>query len=189
MFALAGKPLPLAETQTAQPIPAAVQTVLDGFAATPAFAIEQFMNVAAWNRAAQLVFGEFLAARNANKNWARFVFAPQSRRFFANWQTFAECTAAVLRRDYGCFLGVDERGEKLLRELHANSPDFAAIWREQAVLDKPHTQKEFEHPQAGRLRFDSITLLIEEACNLRIVVYVPAAATDTKAKFDKLLKR
>ena len=188
LFNLADKPFSTKQTKTAPEIPVSLRAVLNGFAATPAFVMGRYLDILAWNTAAEKIFGDFLTGVRKDKNWVKFVFAEDNREFFANWEDFARCTLAVLRADYGRYLDVDKSGERLLGELETGFPEFQTWWQAHDVLDRPHARKEFCHPEAGLVIFDSVTLFVEEETDFRVVVYAPADDSDTRAKLDKLLK-
>lgn len=133
------------------------------------------MELLTWNRAAGRLYDDFRILPEGRRNWAWFVFKYQPRDFFADWEASVRCTLALLRYDYGKYLGVDGAGERLIAELRAEVPLFDAWWLDHEV---PDPQKAFNHPSLGHVRYRALTLTLERQPDVRIVVYLPALTPD-----------
>jgi len=149
-----------------------INRVLESFAAhIPATATGKYMNILAWNAAASDLMQDFAVLPKNRMNWAWFVFKYQPREFFGDWEMFARCTLALVRADYGKYLGMDAEGTKLVEDLRSEVSIFNEWWFDHEVLNVPHPRKQFVHPTRGRLQFTSSALHLEHSPDVRIVVY------------------
>ncbi len=157
-----------------------VALVLDSLIPTrPAIAKGKYLNLMAWNRAAAQLFDDFAELPSERMNWGWYVFKYKPRDFFVDWETFARCTLAVIRADYGRYLSQDPTvGVKLVEELRTEVPEFREWWTEHDVLTMPHPHKEFNHPTRGRLIYETTTLHLEIATDTRLLIFAPSVEMD-----------
>ena len=106
-------------------------------------------------------------------NWAWYVFKYKSRDFFTDWDFFARCTLALVRNDYGKFVGADEQGTQLIEELRAEIKIFDEWWHDHEVISVPHPTKEFIHTKKGKLSYISSAINLESAPEVRFIIYTP----------------
>jgi len=102
-----------------------IKRILSSFApGIPATATGRYMNILAWNKAAGALHDDFKVLPKERLNWAWYVFKYKPREFFTDWDIFARCTLALVRGDYGKFVGADDEGAKLIEELRSEIPIF-----------------------------------------------------------------
>ncbi len=88
-------------------------------------------------------------------------------------------TLAVFRAGTAYSVG-EAWHKKLVDELSAASKEFREWWPRHDVRVDHNRLKEFNHPTAGRMIFQPITMRYEGDPPLRIVVKVPHSATEEK---------
>lgn len=99
-------------------------------------------------------------AHNGVANFARYHFHdPGSRAFFADWQSGAEATVALLRAEAGRNPG-DTSLSELIDELSHESPEFQSIWASYDIRTKHEGYKRLNHPDVGMLEtyYQSVVL-------------------------------
>lgn len=160
-----------------------INRVLNGFApGYPVTVTSRYMNLLTWNKAAGELYDDFRILPKERMNWAWFVFKYQPKNFFGDWKIFAKCTLAMVRSDYGKYLGADAEGKKLVEELRAEVPIFNEWWSDHEVLSVPHPHKKFNHSTLGKLQYVTSGLNLESQPEARIVVYAPVNKLKTKAE-------
>jgi hypothetical protein len=75
---------------------------------------------------------------------------PAARELFADWDSVARDTVEALRLAAGHDPG-DPGIAALVRDLQAESSEFAAIWQEHRVSGLGRKTKVFSHPDVGRI--------------------------------------
>jgi transcriptional regulator with XRE-family HTH domain len=156
------------------PLGPTIVTLLDRLHPTPAFVVEGWGEVAAWNQAFDGLMrpAGFFALRPPNL--ARFTFlSPSARPFFRDWATVAAEQVASLRAAAGnCNLG--EPFEKLVGELTLGSPEFARLWASHQVAELARGTRRLVHPVAGDLVLDYEILVLADPGSRRLATYTPA---------------
>jgi hypothetical protein len=76
----------------------------------------------------------------------------------------------------------------LVEELNDTDADFCRWWAEHEVLKRSDWRKVIEHPVAGVLELDALSLEVPDAPGMRIMVYTPAPSTDTAQRIEALMK-
>jgi hypothetical protein len=76
----------------------------------------------------------------------------------------------------------------LVEELTDTDADFCRWWAEHEVLKRSDWRKVIEHPVAGVLELDALSLEVPDAPGIRIMVYTPAPSTDTAQRIEALMK-
>jgi transcriptional regulator with XRE-family HTH domain len=171
---LAGTALPL---PLDPPVSAALQGVLDALDLSPAFVMGRTWDILAWNAAASYVFGDFAILPPATRNVVWLVCTGQSLcRFVRDPEMHARRVLAEFRSSVAPYLS-DERVQRLLAELHAQSALFRTYWEVHDVRDRAVGQKTLIHPDAGELTFAYTTLQALDTPGLRLVIYSPDPPT------------
>ena len=164
-----------------------LQTMLDALP-HPAYVVTGEWTVVAWNRAAQIVVADFgaLSGRDRNIVWLMFTDLGQ-RRLIVNWEEQAKSLLALFRASTAHNLG-EEWHDRFVAELAEQSPEFRAWWPRHDVRAAHAGPKFYDHPIAGRMVFEPLTLRYEGESLLRVMVKVPVAdESDTPAKLARLL--
>jgi transcriptional regulator with XRE-family HTH domain len=145
----------------------ALRQLMAGYAHTPAFVLNQTLDVLATNALADALFSPFDPADNL----ACMTFLdPVARRFYLRWEWTAQATVANLRRAVG--LDPDNPGlYHLVGILTDGSADFARLWKTHAVRGKTREPKQFDHPEVGPLTLTYQAFDVRDAPGQQLVIY------------------
>ncbi|GLV60505.1 transcriptional regulator [Dictyobacter sp. S3.2.2.5] len=172
------------EQQSIDQPPINLLAVMDALGNTPAYILDRYLDVVAWNASAARVFGDFgqRARRDRNVVWQLFTH-PSQRALYVRWEEAARHAIMTFRTISDQHAG-DSRYEQLIDDLKQASPEFRRWWaRHDIELScSPTHQKEFNHPQVGRLQVLSTTLITPDAPDFRLVTCTPC----TPESADKL---
>jgi transcriptional regulator with XRE-family HTH domain len=163
-----------------------LQAVLDAMP-YPAYAATNSWTVVAWNRAARLVFADYeaLSGRGRNIVWMAFT-DPEHRRMAVNWEEQARSALALFRASTAQNVG-EEWHKRFVADLAERSSEFRAWWSRHDVRGSHAGPKLYDHPIAGRMVFEPMTLRYEDQAMLWVMIKVPVPETDTPAKLARLL--
>ncbi len=186
LFVLARGHPPANPMDTPDVADARLQAVLDALP-YPAYAATNSWTVVAWNRAARLVFADYeaLSGRERNIVWMAFT-DPDQRRMAVNWEEQARSALALFRASTAPNVG-EEWHKRFVADLAERSPEFRAWWPRHDVRESHAGPKLYDHPIAGRMVFEPMTLRYEDEAMLWVMIKVPAPDTDTPAKLARLL--
>jgi hypothetical protein len=121
------------------------------------------------------------------RNIVWFIFTDQEfRRRVVDWEGVAQRVLAQFRVSCGQWPG-DPRFADLIERLKQSSPEFRLWWPRHEIRGRQDGCKELMHPRVGRLLLEHTTFQINEAPDLKVVVYLAAPQTDTAAKIQRLL--
>ncbi len=188
LFLLAGQALPPQSHPGEETISPALQHFLDDLHPMPAYVLGRRLDYLAWNKAADSVFAISAAAPSSRhaRNLIWRLFTHRSiRRAVPDWErkvrgALAEFRAASAR--YPDDVGFEE----LIEELKQVSPEFCRWWPQHEVSRSLDGRKIVEHPVAGHLEFEHVTLQIPSDPDVKITVYTPLV--ETRAKLQPLLE-
>jgi transcriptional regulator with XRE-family HTH domain len=173
LFFLAGSRQDLAKpVDELQDIPASPRYMVDQFSAVPAYVYDEKMNVLAWNRLAEAVFGSFDTAHPYGRNllWRMFTL-PSRRSLYPEWESLAKSMLDHFRPMY--VRNLDNPWYKdFIDELKAGSPEAAEWWDHHGVQCTQRHPYVVAHPEAGRLHLDPQIMHIEDQ-KLYLNVFVP----------------
>ncbi|QJT02170.1 helix-turn-helix domain-containing protein [Streptomyces asoensis] len=164
---------------------AGVQSLLDSMERTPAFVLDQRMDVLAWNTLADAVFG-YGRTGPEGRNIPRHVFLdPGSQDFYPEWSAVAVQCVAHLRVLAGHHQD-DRRLTALVGELSLKSDDFRRLWADHPVRECAYGVKRIQHPVAGLLTFPYETLAVSADPDQSLLVYTPEAGSETEERLRLL---
>lgn len=126
--------------------PALLQ-LMDAFPAAVAYVVNRRLDVLASNALADALLSPLADPRRMVRS---LFHDPAARELFAEWQSVARDTVEALR----LAAGHDRRDPELaalVRELLADSPEFAALWRGHGVSGLGRKTKVFNHPDVDRI--------------------------------------
>lgn len=180
LFLLAlGRP-PAVRYQASDSITPRLQRVLDALEYAPALVKTATWDVVAWNRAAAAVFTDYGRLEPSQRNVLRLMFGdPRVREHQADWASVARFVVAAFRRD-AIRAGAAHRVQALVEEMRARSPEFAALWRDQEILEHGEGTKQLRHPEVGTLAMEYSAFTVDGRPDLSMVVYRPATPEDTE---------
>ncbi|MEU4872992.1 helix-turn-helix transcriptional regulator [Streptomyces sp. NPDC021608] len=162
-----------------------VRALLDSMERTPAFVLDQRMDVLAWNALADAVFG-YARTGPEGRSIPRHVFLdPASRDFYPEWSAVAVQCVAHLRMLAGHHRD-DRRLTALVGELSLKSEDFRRLWADHPVRECAYGVKRVQHPVAGSLTFPYETLAVAADPDQMLLVYTPEPGSETEERLRLL---
>jgi len=173
LFILADRPSPASRASGAELVPEALVHMLQSMKDQPAYVLGRRWDVLTWNEAAITVFGDFGRLEGDARNIMHMMFAnPSHRRLLADWDSLAPLTLAMFRADSARYAG-DPDFERLIALLMKESLEFRTWWPRHDVLHQPSTLKRIQHPSAGQLEFEYMSLDVADRPGMRFVVCTP----------------
>jgi transcriptional regulator with XRE-family HTH domain len=168
LFELAGRKDPAAPALAATAdAPASIATAVERLA-EPAYGLDPLWNACCWNAAAEHLFEPWLAG--PERNLLRWIFQDEAaRRLIDGFEDRARRVLAEFRADFSRSLN-DPRMRALVEGLRQASSLFAALWDEQAVLEREGGLRRFHHPEDGTLEFDQFTYSPAERPDCKLVL-------------------
>jgi transcriptional regulator with XRE-family HTH domain len=158
-----------------------MQRVLDAFESTPAMVRNAMWDVLAWNRAASVVLSDYSRMPIRERNVLRRMFLDSDARAAQlDWESVASFIVAVFRAD-AARAGASDDMHALASELCNASPEFARMWRNNAVQQSGEGIKHIRHRTAGLLALEYSTFLVEGRPDLAMLVYNAADGKTTDA--------
>jgi hypothetical protein len=97
---------------------------------------------------------------------------PAWRDLVVDWEAEAARHVALYRAAMAAHLD-DPAWTSLPERLRATSPEFGAIWDRYDVAGPGQRTKRYRHPRAGAMAFESTTLVVAEAPDLRLMLLRP----------------
>jgi transcriptional regulator with XRE-family HTH domain len=181
MFRLANRPVPQASPPPEHTVPAAVRTVLDDLETSPAYVMDYRWNLLAWNRVACEIF-DLDSTSPEDRNLLRHAFTSKEiRRRIINWENFARRTLAAFRAKLGDHIG-EPWFVQLVEDLKQTSPEFRNWWPDHDVRQPPLGRIALNHPEAGPLELNSLSIHIDGDPRLWMCIYAPEKDTADKIK-------
>ncbi len=192
LFRLAGQAPPRAGHIAAQLTPS-VQRLLDQLTAVPVSVNDAAWNLVAWNQLWAALLGDPSARTGRDRNvlWRHFTgqlsqTAQRGRvvRTVEDETRFEESAVADLRSATARYPD-DEDLRRLVADLRAASPRFAALWETGMVGTHRESHKTFDHPDVGLVTVDCDVLTVDGS-DLRIVAYTAPAGSESAEKLRLL---
>ncbi|MGW0904306.1 helix-turn-helix transcriptional regulator [Streptomyces sp. NPDC002853] len=157
-----------------------LQWTLDAITAGPAFVRNGRTDIVASNRLARVFYRDLYAAPGNQVNLARFQFLdPASRRFYPDWERFADVSVAILRTEAGRN-PYDKDLHDLVGELSTRSEEFRTRWGAHDVRHHGTGTKRFRHEMVGELTlaFEGLELAAEPGLTLTIYAAEPGSPSE-----------
>ncbi|QKS44775.1 helix-turn-helix domain-containing protein [Paenibacillus cellulosilyticus] len=175
LYVLALQQLPADFTQCVGTISPLLQRFLDQQGTSPALVTDQQLNIVAWNKASNLIYGDYesMSVRDRNALWRTFTSPYIKQLLQEKWEAHARHRIAQFRANYGTFTS-DPEWIALVDELSEISEPFRTWWQEHDVIVGPEGKKINFHPTVGRLEFDQISFLVSDAPHLTVIVNMPS---------------
>ncbi|MFF0291178.1 helix-turn-helix transcriptional regulator [Streptomyces sp. NPDC005262] len=171
---------PRRRTKGPQKVHHSLQWTLDAITAGPAFVRNGRMDVLATNQLARAFYRDVYATPGNQGNLARFQFLdPASRRFYPDWDLFADVAVAILRTEAGRN-PYDKELHDLVGELSTRSEEFRTRWGAHNVRHHGTGTKRFHHEIIGELTlaFEGLELAAEPGLTLTIYAAEPGSAAE-----------
>jgi transcriptional regulator with XRE-family HTH domain len=173
LFELAGRRDPeMAAHEDIDDAPASLSAVV-GALDQPAYGLDRFWNACCWNASAAELFTGWLS-EGCQRNLLRFIFLdPMARALIPAWEDRARRVLAEFRADYSHSFS-DPQMNAMLDGLRRESALFAAVWKEQVVLDREGGARTFSHPKRGQLSYVQHTYRPSDRPDHKLVVLTPS---------------
>lgn len=169
---------PRSSAPAAEPVPPALQRLLDAMECIPAFVKTPAWDIVAWNRAGTLALTDYGALSPERRNLLRLLFRESDARSrMSDWESHARFAVATFRRETARS-GLCDSVVAIVDELSAASPEFAALWADNEVGAHGLGVKRVHHPVAGPLCFEYATLAVNGRPDLALVTFTPATPAD-----------
>jgi transcriptional regulator with XRE-family HTH domain len=164
-----------------------IRRLLDQTDPVPAFVIGRRWDVLAWNRAALAFFFDFEQVPSNERNTLWLIFTSSTlRSLLVDWRSRGQDTVARFRADYGRHAG-DAHFVQLVERLKSVSPEFAEWWPRHDILPMTEGRNAYDHLQVGRMIVEHTTFSVIDNPELRLIVFLATAASDSIAKMKKIV--
>ena len=174
-----GRP-PELRYQPADDISPRLQRVLDALEPSPALVKTATWGVVAWNRAAALMLTDYALLPPAERNILRLMFCePRVREAQEDWESVARFVVAAFRAD-AARAGASEQMTALVEELRRESPEFAAMWRDNNVLSHSGGIKRIRHAVLGLIALEYSVFSVDGRPDLQMLVYNATTPEDAE---------
>jgi len=157
-----------------------LQLALDAIRDTPAAIGNGLGDLLTANHLGRALYSDLYADPTGKPNFARFTFLDEAaRRFYPDWDYFADITVAMLRTQAGRDPH-DRRLHELVGELSTRSEEFRRRWSAHDVRIHTTGTKHFHHPVVGDLdlAYDTLDLAGEPGVAMTIYTAEPGSPTD-----------
>jgi transcriptional regulator with XRE-family HTH domain len=156
-----------------------LQRALDAIRDTPAAVGNGLGDLLAANHLGRALYSDLYADPTGKPNFARFTFLDSAaRRFYPDWDYFADITVAMLRTQAGRDPH-DRQLHELVGELSTRSDEFRRRWSAHDVRIHTTGTKHFHHPIVGDLdlAYDTLDLVGEPGVAMTIYTAEPGSPT------------
>ncbi|WP_097885008.1 helix-turn-helix transcriptional regulator [Streptomyces sp. st140] len=157
-----------------------LQWTLDAITAGPAFVRNGRMDILATNPLFRAFYTDLYATPGNQQNLARFTFLdPAARRFYPDWDAFADITVAIVRTEAGRNPH-DKDLHDLVGELSTRSDEFRTRWGAHNVRHHSTGTKHFHHHAVGELAlaFEGLDMASAPGLNLTIYTAEPGSPSE-----------
>ncbi|MYW98713.1 MULTISPECIES: helix-turn-helix transcriptional regulator [unclassified Streptomyces] len=157
-----------------------LQWTLDAITAGPAFVRNGRMDILAANPLFRAFYTDLYATPGNQQNLARFTFLdPAARRFYPDWDAFADITVAIVRTEAGRNPH-DKDLHDLVGELSTRSDAFRTRWGAHNVRHHSTGTKHFHHHAVGdlALAFEGLDMASAPGLNLTIYTAEPGSPSE-----------
>ncbi len=173
LFVLNDRPPPEARRTEPEVVPETLRRMLASMTGQPAQVLGRRWDILAWNRAAEVVFGDYARLEGDARNILHMVFADEDhRRMVLDWDELAPTVLATFRADSARYAG-DPDFERLIAKLMRISPEFRAWWPKHDVARPFSGLKRVMHPINGEMRFEYTMLNVTGEPDMKIAIYTP----------------
>jgi len=169
--------------EVAQPL----QRMLHALTDQPAYILGRRWDVLCWNRAAEVVFGDYSKLVGDERNSVYMLFGnPDHRRLLVDWHDLAPIALGMFRAENAGHAG-DPEYDRLVGTLMTCSPEFRYFWQKHDVSHYTAIHKRIRHPTADRMVFEYNSLTADDQSGAKLVIYTPLAEEHTREKMKELL--
>jgi transcriptional regulator with XRE-family HTH domain len=171
------------KSEVAEPL----QRMLHALTDQPAYILGRRWDVLCWNRAAEVVFGDYSKLVGDERNSVYMLFGnPDHRRLLVDWHDLAPIALGMFRAENAGHAG-DPEYDRLVSTLMTCSPEFRYFWQKHDVSHYTAIHKRIHHPTADRMVFEYNSLTADDQSGAKLVIYTPLAEEHTREKMKELL--
>ncbi|MEU2552358.1 helix-turn-helix transcriptional regulator [Streptomyces sp. NPDC013313] len=163
-----------------QQVHRSLQWTLDAITAGPAVVCNGRLDILASNRLARAFYTDLFANPADQQNLAHFQFLdPASRRFYPDWDLFADMAVANLHAQAGR-TPHDKGLHDLVGELSTRSEEFRTRWGAHNVRRHGTGTKRFHHPAVGELTlaYESLDLAADPGLHMTVYAAEPGSPSE-----------
>jgi len=187
LFELTGRRMADASSTNPQ-VAQSLQRMLHSLTDQPAYILSGRWDVLCWNRASEVVFGDYSRLAGDERNSLYMLFGdPDHCRLLVDWHALAPLALAMFRAENAGAAG-DPEYDRLVETLMARSPEFRRFWQRHDVSSYIPINKRIDHPAAGRMVFEYNSLTADDRSGAKLVFYTPLREDDTQEKLRELLR-
>jgi transcriptional regulator with XRE-family HTH domain len=187
LFVLANKAVPESRACGPEEIDEPLRRMLASLTRQPAHVLGRRWDILAWNRAAEVLFGDYGELQGDERNILHLVFAnPQHRKLLVDWAVLAPAVLAMFRADSARYAG-DPDFARLIATLLKTSREFRQLWTKHEIQRPLAGSKRIDHPVAGRMLFEYSSFAVTDRPDMKLIVYTPLTEENTAEKLDDLL--
>jgi transcriptional regulator with XRE-family HTH domain len=179
LLELAGHPVRRPVDLGRSACPRGVLELLHSVEPAPAYALGPTWDLIAWNDAFTTLFPPIasLPADECNLVWLLFA-NDDARALNGAWESEARRTLSQYRAEVTPMRD-DPSVATLVARLQRASAEFREWWPQYDVAAFETHRRVFDHPQAGRLEFETEQLVPVAAPDIRVVVHLPVEGDDS----------
>jgi len=187
LFQLTGRQAAEVDSRTRPEVGLPLQRMLHSLTDQPAYILGRHWDVLCWNRASEVVFGDYSKLPGEERNSLYMLFGnPDHRRLLVDWHDLAPVAVRMFRAENAGVAG-DPEYDHFVARLMARSPEFRYFWERHEVSRYTPINKRIHHPAAGRMVFEYNSFTADDQSGTKLVVYTPLADEDTHEKLRELL--
>ena len=153
----------------------------------PAVVMGRRWDVLTCNRGARAFLFDFEQVPSSERNLLWLMFTKfEYRSLIVDWIERARDTLARFRTDYGRHAG-DADFVQIVERLKSVSPEFAEWWPRHDIRPMSEGRRAYNHPIGGRMIVEHATFLLADNPELRLLVFLAAAESNSIAKMQKVI--
>lgn len=187
LFRLAGHVPPARDTARVSECGAPHRILLAQLDPSPAVLTNRRLDVIAWNRGYQSLFGDLgrLPGGDRNLLWLAFM-NPRFRALSPEWETEAAAILGQFRDRLGDRV-TEPTTRALVRRLEEASADFRRLWRAMAVAPARPRRRPILHPRLGRIELETMELAISDGGEATVLASLAPPGSDLAERLSALL--
>jgi hypothetical protein len=153
----------------------------------PAVVMGRRWDVLTCNRGARAFLFDFEQVPSNERNLLWLMFTKfEYRSLIVDWIERARDTLARFRADYGRHAG-DADFVQMVERLKSVSPEFAEWWPRHDIRPMSEGRRAYNHPIGGRMIVEHATFLLADNPELRLLVFLAAAESNSIGKMQKVI--
>ncbi len=173
LFRLARPQIQAINPDGLESVPRSVVEMIQSLDYKPAYVRNLRWDLLACNVAHTRVFGDYSSVPIEQRNMLWLIFTDQRIRATSlNWETVASHVVARFRADLSR-IPEDSRACALKNRLLKISPDFARLWKQYCTTETLSHPVEINHPDAGVITLQRVTLRTESEPAQNVIIYTP----------------